>query len=85
MDDDRVKPLLLAQAEIRGARGWNSEDAEGLIAVLLSQRDALEAALDRMIYETTHLSPEECDGSHWCKISKDALTSARSARETEQH
>ncbi len=40
---------------------------------------ALEDALRRMVYETTHLSAEEDDGSHWCKIPKDALTVARAA------
>ena len=34
-------------------------------------------ALRLYIYETTHLSAEEDDGSHWCKISKDCLTRAR--------
>lgn len=28
-------------------------------------------------YPTTHLSAEEDDGSHWCKISKDCLAQAR--------
>ena len=36
-------------------------------------------ALARMIYETTHLSPEQDDGSHWCKISAEALNEARAA------
>jgi hypothetical protein len=39
----------------------------------------LRAALEIMIYETTHLSREEDDGSHWCKISKAALEQARDA------
>ena len=40
---------------------------------------ALKAALERMVYETTSLSPLEDDGSHWCRISKDALEDARAA------
>ena len=41
--------------------------------------EALRAALQRMVYETTHLSPMEDDGSHWCKISAEALAQARAA------
>lgn len=44
--------------------------------------DDLRNALQRMIYETTHLSPEEDDGSHWCKISAEALAQARAALST---
>jgi hypothetical protein len=36
-------------------------------------------ALAQMVYETTHLSAEEPDGSHWCKISREALEEARAA------
>lgn len=36
-------------------------------------------ALAEMIYETTHLSPLEDDGSHKCVISKDTLAAAREA------
>lgn len=35
-----------------------------------------------MIYETTHLSPENYDGSHDCKISRIALSVAREALRT---
>ncbi len=42
---------------------------------------ALRAALGQMIYETTHLSPMEADGSHWCRISATALADARAALE----
>lgn len=38
----------------------------------------LRGALAEMVYETTHLSPEEDDGSHWCRISRNCLTKARS-------
>jgi len=38
---------------------------------------ALVDALREFIYETTHLSPLEDDGSHWCKISDDCLETAR--------
>lgn len=39
----------------------------------------LEAALREMVYETTHLSPCEDDGSHKCKISAATLAKARAA------
>ena len=41
----------------------------------------LEGALREMVYEATHLSPQEDDGSHWCKISKGTLEKARAALE----
>jgi len=40
---------------------------------------ALVDALQEFIYETTHLSPIEDDGSHWCKISADCLEKGRAA------
>lgn len=56
------------------------------IAELESRNDKLEAenaklraALNEFIYETTHLSPLEDDGSHWCNISKSTLANARAA------
>jgi hypothetical protein len=39
----------------------------------------LRAALKTMVYETTHLSSLEDDGSHKCRISKRALAAAREA------
>lgn len=41
--------------------------------------ERLREALALMIYETTSLSPMECDGSHWCNISANALEKARAA------
>jgi hypothetical protein len=40
---------------------------------------ALVEALALIIYETTHLSPQEDDGSHWCKISAECLEKGRQA------
>lgn len=54
---------------------WNQRDT-GVSADVV---DELVQALGLMVYETTHLSPEESDGSHWCKISKEALEAARAA------
>lgn len=36
-------------------------------------------ALEEMVYETTHLSPMEPNGDHWCRISAQALANARAA------
>jgi hypothetical protein len=41
--------------------------------------EAMRAALETMVYEATHLSPMEDDGSHKCRISKGALAKARAA------
>ena len=34
-------------------------------------------ALSEFVYEATHLSPVEDDGSHWCKISAECLANGR--------
>lgn len=39
----------------------------------------VETALRQFIYETTHLSPENDDGSHDCRISKGCLEAGRAA------
>jgi septal ring factor EnvC (AmiA/AmiB activator) len=39
----------------------------------------LRAALRELIYETTHLSPQEDDGSHRCTITGETLRKARAA------
>jgi predicted nucleic acid-binding Zn-ribbon protein len=53
---------------------------------LAAERDALKAenarlraALRELIYETTHLSPQEDDGSHRCTITGETLRKARAA------
>lgn len=46
---------------------------------LREENKRLREALRVMIYESTHLSPMEDDGSHWCKISREALEQARAA------
>lgn len=43
--DDRVRPLLLAQADTRDAGEWNYEDAEQVIARLLARIDELQGPL----------------------------------------
>lgn len=53
-------------------------------AVTALLREAqLKAALREMVYEATHLSPQEDDGSHWAKISKRTLDKARAALKDE--
>lgn len=49
------------------------------IEQLTAEVERLREALRVMIYETTHLSPMEPDGSHWCRITADALNTARAA------
>lgn len=49
------------------------------IEALEAENERLLGALRVMIYETTHLSPMEPDGSHWCRITADALNIARAA------
>jgi len=44
--DDRVQPLLLAQANQRGAFDWNYGDVEPVIAELLARLDTLAAERD---------------------------------------
>ncbi len=48
-----------------------------------TQRDALMErmwqALAEIVYEATHLSQKEDDGSHWCRIHAEPLERARSA------
>ena len=65
-------------AEIGILRTEKHADAEA-IGSQAAEIERLWAALVAMVYETTHLSPLERDGSHWCKISKDALYDARAA------
>lgn len=58
------------------------EARDATIATLTRRLGELEIALAEMIYETTHLSPREDDGSHVCKISQGALQRAREALHT---
>lgn len=41
MTDDRVQPMLLAQAKTRGAYDWSDSDVEPVIAALLQELDFL--------------------------------------------
>ncbi|MGN6146291.1 MAG: hypothetical protein ACTHOP_22180 [Mesorhizobium sp.] len=52
-----------------------------LEAALLSPSPApgVVEALKQLVYEATHLSPRDDDGSHLCRISASALVNARAA------
>ena len=49
------------------------------IARLRAKNARLRAALRELIYETTHLSPQQDDGSHRCTITGETLRKARAA------
>jgi len=49
------------------------------VRALLADLDRMREALAEYVYETTHLSPMEVDGSHWCRIPAETLARARSA------
>jgi hypothetical protein len=55
---------------------WGNSDAN---AHLIAAAPDLYDALSELVYEATHLSPLEDDGSHVCRISKEALAKARKA------
>ena len=57
---------------------FTAEPSEAEILAHPKVRGLVEA-LREYVYETTHLSPEQRDGSHWCKISKECSTRARAA------
>jgi hypothetical protein len=60
---------------------WNGTIAELCTRLLSAEAKVkvLEEAPREMVYETTHLSPQEDDGSHWAKISAATLERARIA------
>tara|TARA_B000000460_G_scaffold248815_2_gene227338 strand:- start:4518 stop:4883 length:366 start_codon:yes stop_codon:yes gene_type:complete len=74
---------LMAEKEAAEARVKVRDgecQAKAIIIADLEARVAeLERALATMIYEATHLSPEEDDGSHWAKIAREVLAQARAA------
>ena len=89
---DGVKLAGLVRGAV--ARGWCSPEnahkemdvhlAEAIAQEVCAAIDtdaiaALVGALQCFVYETTHLSPEKSDGSHWCNISKDCLEGGRTA------
>jgi len=68
--------------------GWSEDSSRprsteyiraDVVASLTAERDRLREALARLVYEATHLSPMQDDGSHVCAISSVALKNARAA------
>ena len=59
-------------------------EAADRIEALEAENERLREGLREYVYETTHLSPQEEDGSHWCKISANCLNSARAALKAKQ-
>ena len=57
--DDRVRPMLLAQAAKRDAMDWRYDDVEPVIAGLLLERDTLAADLIRLRAEVATLRASE--------------------------
>jgi hypothetical protein len=53
------------------------QDAE--IARLKAEVERKREIIKEAVYEVTHLSPEELDGSHWARISAEWLQKARAA------
>lgn len=49
------------------------------IARLRAEVERLREIIKEAVYEVTHLSPEELDGSHWARISAEWLQKARAA------
>lgn len=59
--------------------GANALEHADYIVKAVNSHEALVEALKRLVYEVTHLSPMEDDGSHKCIISASALKEARAA------
>lgn len=75
-----VKRFDLNFADPYGFReGMILERAEDGDWVSFEDYKELRAALSELVYEVTHLSPQEDDGSHRCRISKETLLKARLA------
>lgn len=61
------------------------EQMQAQESTLRARVETLELALRNMVYETTHLSPAEDDGSHWCRVSSEVLAQARAALNDTPH
>jgi hypothetical protein len=77
--EDRIHAHRIAAC---GHCGNVMPDVEcAVLSLQLALRTA-RAALTSMVYETTHLSPRNDDGSHDCRISAATLAAAREALRT---
>jgi chromosome segregation ATPase len=83
--DDLAKRLKDAERERNHQHGRADRNAAQYAAEqakreqLQAENEKLRAALRELIYETTHLSPQEDDGSHRCTITGETLRKARMA------
>lgn len=77
---DGIKNTILLLTRLRGMHPQSEEGA--LRHEAADEIERLQSALQRVVYEVTHLSPEGDDGSHWCCITRGALAAARAALET---
>lgn len=62
-------------------RALTAQPAESVGEQPKSTWDFYKSTLERFVYETTHLSPQNEDGSHDCRISKKCLLHGRIALE----
>ena len=69
-----VERLTLTVRKLQGHQG-----------ALEADNARLREALNRMVYETTHLSPMKPNGDHDCTIKADALAQARAALQETSH
>jgi hypothetical protein len=54
-------------------------DRAAEIVSLKAEVERRRGVLKEAVYDVTHLSPEELDGSHWARISAEWLQKARAA------
>jgi Lar family restriction alleviation protein len=69
----KLDPVYVAERS-EAIAAWNTRATQA--DALAVMREA-EGAMREFIYETTHLSPMEADGAHWCKISGECLSGGR--------
>ena len=77
--DEEENPREAVDRLIGYETAWERISAPDEATALQKRVAVLEGALREMVYEATHLSPQEDDGSHWAKISKGTLEKARAA------
>lgn len=77
MSDDLLTRLRKVEPDEPGERTRWYRNPDGPEAA--DEIERLRAALSEMVYETTHLSAMQDDGSHWCRITKETLVQARAA------
>jgi predicted nuclease with TOPRIM domain len=76
---DGLRDSIVSRNDLLAELARNVEGRQERIDTLEAEVARLKAALRTMVYEATHLSQEEEDLSHWCKLTGDALQAARAA------